>query len=129
MKIAKYGRFWAVFDADGVLVCLTVYRKGAQEVVKRLTTQPHAHWCRYCRMPAVCTTATCTPTTEWICQACECWCTTPHSSQPGQGARLARRGAVGRAPPRPLGAPPRPTGHGLFPTLGALPAPTGVSCW
>jgi hypothetical protein len=31
MKIAKYGRFWAVFDADGVLVCLTVYRKGAQD--------------------------------------------------------------------------------------------------
>jgi hypothetical protein len=78
MKIAKYGRFWAVLDADGVLVCLTVYRKGAKEVVNRLTTHPHAHWCRYCWTPAGCTTATCTPTTEWICQACERWFTTPH---------------------------------------------------
>jgi hypothetical protein len=78
MKIAKYRRFWAVFDADGGLVCLTVYHKGAQEVVKRLTAHPHAHWCRYCRTPAVCTTATCTPTTEWICPACERWFTTPH---------------------------------------------------
>jgi hypothetical protein len=77
MKIAKYGRFWAVFDADGVLVCLTVYRKGAQEVVKRLAAHPHAHWCRYCRTPAVCTTATCKPTDEWICQDCERWFTTP----------------------------------------------------
>ena len=38
MRIARYGktRFWAVIDADGTLVCLCVYRKGAQEVVKRL---------------------------------------------------------------------------------------------
>ena len=38
MRIERYGktRYWAVLDADGTLVCLCVYRKGAQEVVKRL---------------------------------------------------------------------------------------------
>ena len=36
MTISRYGRFWAVYDHE-VLVCLTVYRKGALEVVRRLT--------------------------------------------------------------------------------------------
>lgn len=35
--IHKYKRFWQVTDADGQLVCLTVYRRGAKEVVRRLT--------------------------------------------------------------------------------------------
>jgi len=30
-------RFWAVLDDDGDLVCLTVYKKGAKEVIRRLT--------------------------------------------------------------------------------------------
>jgi hypothetical protein len=34
----KYGRFWAVYDPDG-LVVVTVYRKGALAVIQRLTTQ------------------------------------------------------------------------------------------
>jgi len=37
LTITKWGRFWAVHDADGHLVCLTVYRKGAREVVYRLS--------------------------------------------------------------------------------------------
>ena len=36
MKIKKYGRYFAVFDAQNALVCLCVYRKGAREVVRRL---------------------------------------------------------------------------------------------
>ncbi len=42
MRIARYGktRYWAVFDADDTLVCLCVYRKGAEEVVRRLQAQP-----------------------------------------------------------------------------------------
>lgn len=36
MSIKKYGRFWAVYDAEGDLVCVTVYKRGALEVVKRL---------------------------------------------------------------------------------------------
>lgn len=36
MSIRTYGRYWAVCDADGTLVCVTVCRKGALEVVKRL---------------------------------------------------------------------------------------------
>ena len=38
MRIARYQhtRYWAVIDADGTLVCLCVYRKGAQEVLRRL---------------------------------------------------------------------------------------------
>ena len=37
-RIARYQntRYWAVIETDGTLVCLCVYRKGAQEVVKRL---------------------------------------------------------------------------------------------
>ena len=36
MKIEKYDRFWAVYDQQGVLVCVCVYKKGAKEVVRRL---------------------------------------------------------------------------------------------
>ncbi len=36
MTIRKQGRYWAVLDANGALVCLCVYRKGAAEVVRRL---------------------------------------------------------------------------------------------
>jgi len=35
--IHKHKRFWQVTDPDGQLVCLTVYRRGAKEVVRRLT--------------------------------------------------------------------------------------------
>jgi hypothetical protein len=37
MAIEKRGRFWAVIDGRGELVCLCVYRKGAREVVRRLS--------------------------------------------------------------------------------------------
>jgi hypothetical protein len=36
MVIEKHGRYWKVVDAEGALVCLTVYKKGAVEVVKRV---------------------------------------------------------------------------------------------
>ncbi|BDI31470.1 hypothetical protein CCAX7_35210 [Capsulimonas corticalis] len=39
MRIKPYGRHWAVYDAGGDLVCLAVYRKGAREVVRRLSTR------------------------------------------------------------------------------------------
>ena len=41
MYIQRYGktRYWAVIDTDGMLVCLCVYRKGAEEVVRRLQAQ------------------------------------------------------------------------------------------
>jgi hypothetical protein len=33
----KYGsRYWAVLDPTGALVCVTLYRKGAEEVCRRL---------------------------------------------------------------------------------------------
>ena len=34
--ITKYGRFWAVRDVAGELVCLCVYKRGAVEVARRL---------------------------------------------------------------------------------------------
>ncbi len=34
---ARYGRFWAVYDPAGSLVCVTVYKKGAAEVIRRLS--------------------------------------------------------------------------------------------
>ena len=37
MRILRYKRrFWAVYTADEELVCVCVYRKGAEEVVRRL---------------------------------------------------------------------------------------------
>lgn len=37
MRIEKYGsKYWAVYDDTDELICLTVYKKGAQEVVRRL---------------------------------------------------------------------------------------------
>lgn len=38
--LAPYGRFWAVYDA-GVLVCVCVYKRGAAEVMRRLTQGVH----------------------------------------------------------------------------------------
>ena len=35
----KQTRFWAVTDARGELVAVTVYKKGAQAVAQRLTVQ------------------------------------------------------------------------------------------
>ena len=35
-KVTRRGRFWVVKDPQGVLVCVTVYKKGALEVVRRL---------------------------------------------------------------------------------------------
>ena len=45
MTIKRYGntRYWAVYASDGALVCVCVYRKGAQEVVRRLTSREPAH--------------------------------------------------------------------------------------
>ena len=37
MDITRRGRFWAVHDQKGQLVCLAVYKKGAREVVRRLS--------------------------------------------------------------------------------------------
>jgi hypothetical protein len=36
MRIEKRGRYFAVMDGDS-LVCICLYRKGAAEVIKRLT--------------------------------------------------------------------------------------------
>ena len=36
MTMKQYGRYWAVYASDGALICVCVYRKGAQEVVRRL---------------------------------------------------------------------------------------------
>lgn len=36
--ITRYGRFWAVRDVAGELVCLCVYKRGAVEVARRLQT-------------------------------------------------------------------------------------------
>ncbi len=34
--IRRRNRFWEVLDPSGTLVCLTVYKRGAEEVVRRL---------------------------------------------------------------------------------------------
>ena len=36
IRLDRYGnRFWAIYDGDA-LVCVTVYKKGAVEVIRRL---------------------------------------------------------------------------------------------
>lgn len=37
--VQRRGRFWAVLDATESLVCLTVYKRGALEVVRRLASR------------------------------------------------------------------------------------------
>ena len=37
--LQRYGRFWAVYDY-GTLVVVTVYKKGAREVIQRLAPPP-----------------------------------------------------------------------------------------
>ncbi len=39
MSLQRYGRYWAVYDADGALVCVTLYKRGALEVVRRLSAR------------------------------------------------------------------------------------------
>lgn len=34
--LSRHGRFWAVRDAVGELICLCVYKRGAVEVIRRL---------------------------------------------------------------------------------------------
>ena len=36
MHIEKKGRYWSVYDNNGTFICLTVYKKGAREVIRRL---------------------------------------------------------------------------------------------
>lgn len=36
MSLQKYGRFWAIYDGEE-MVCVTVYKKGALEVIRRLS--------------------------------------------------------------------------------------------
>lgn len=39
-QITRRGRLWEVRDPTGCLVCLTAYKKGATEVVRRLSAMP-----------------------------------------------------------------------------------------
>lgn len=52
----KRPRFWAVYDADGALICVCVYRQGDEEVDRRLGLPAAAtDWCWQCKaeLPAV----------------------------------------------------------------------------
>lgn len=42
-RILRRGRFWAVKDPEGSLVCVAVYKKGALEVVRRLLPPEKRH--------------------------------------------------------------------------------------
>lgn len=43
MRVTRYrhGRFFAVYDAAGELVAVTVYKRGAEEVARRLASAMH----------------------------------------------------------------------------------------
>ena len=63
MTITRYklSRFWAVYDPSGALVCVCVYRRGADEVARRLSSSgyvdPDPFWdpnlAHLARRPAV----------------------------------------------------------------------------
>lgn len=40
MRLEKYARHWAVYDEKDELVCVTVYKKGGEEVIRRLSVSP-----------------------------------------------------------------------------------------
>jgi hypothetical protein len=40
MSIRKYGRYWALYDDTGELVCICLYKKGAAEVLRRPQQRP-----------------------------------------------------------------------------------------
>lgn len=42
-EVRRYGRHWEVRDPAGDVVCLTVYRRGAAEVVRRLKLSLGVH--------------------------------------------------------------------------------------
>jgi len=42
-RLIRRGRFWAVKDPEGSLVCVAVYKKGALEVVRRLLPPEKRH--------------------------------------------------------------------------------------
>ena len=56
MRIERYKRFWAVRDEAGELICLCVYRKGAHEVLRRLTLtiSEEMLYSTVIRLPATC---------------------------------------------------------------------------
>lgn len=38
--LKKHGdKYWAVYDKENELICITVYKKGAEEVIRRLATK------------------------------------------------------------------------------------------
>lgn len=39
MQIGKYGKYWAVYDDSGNLICIAVYKKGAIEIIKRFSNK------------------------------------------------------------------------------------------
>lgn len=42
-RLIRRGRFWVVKDPENALVCVTVYKKGALEVVRRLLPPEERH--------------------------------------------------------------------------------------
>lgn len=38
-EIRRRGRFWEVLDSMGKLVCMTVYKRGAKEVIRCLQSE------------------------------------------------------------------------------------------
>ena len=54
-------RWWEVLDPAGELVCLTVYRRGAREVVRRLA---HEHWQPWAARPRLLSVAVCSALEE-----------------------------------------------------------------
>ena len=41
VRVERYGRFWAVYDGPD-LVVVAVYKRGAEEVARRLLAAAHA---------------------------------------------------------------------------------------
>lgn len=55
MRTEKHGRYWAVYDDDGGLICIAAYRKGARELIRKLMLA------RTVNFPAISAAADCLP--------------------------------------------------------------------
>jgi hypothetical protein len=113
LRIERYGntRHWAVYD-EHELVVVTLYKRGAQEVLRRLAAQPPARVEAAAQAAAV--EAAARQAQELAAQACAL----------AQQAQAAARAAQARTRPSGHSRPPRPLGRATAP--GWPPRPAGV---
>jgi hypothetical protein len=104
----KHSRWWEVRDPENELVCLTVYRKGAREVVRR--SQPERAAIKQNRSRGTESPAAAAMLSSAL---------TPQ--RPRCGARHTAACGVRDRPPQRFSAAPQPSGEQIFRVLSLVP--------